>query len=60
MKQKILFMLAARRVLWAAALVLPAFGASAGVVFTNLYSFQGGDFPLRRKSLCQPGAGHRR
>ncbi len=29
------------RLLWAAALVLPAFGASAGVVFTNLHSFQG-------------------
>jgi uncharacterized repeat protein (TIGR03803 family) len=27
------------RLLWAAALVLPAFGASAGVVFTTLYSF---------------------
>ena len=29
------------RLLWAAALVLPAFGAWAGVVFTNLYSFTG-------------------
>jgi hypothetical protein len=28
------------RLLWAAALVLPAFGAQAGVVFTNLHSFQ--------------------
>ena len=27
------------RLLWAAALVLPAFGAQAAVVFTNLYSF---------------------
>jgi len=30
-----------RRVLWAAGLVLPAFGTPAGVVFTNLYSFTG-------------------
>ena len=28
------------RLLWAAALVLPAFGAQAGVVFTTLHSFQ--------------------
>ena len=28
------------RLLWAAALVLPAFGAQAGVVFTSLHSFQ--------------------
>jgi uncharacterized repeat protein (TIGR03803 family) len=28
------------RLLWAAALVLPAFGASASVVFTSLHSFQ--------------------
>jgi len=27
------------RLLWAAALILPAFGAQAGVVFTTLYSF---------------------
>jgi uncharacterized repeat protein (TIGR03803 family) len=29
------------RLLWAAAFVLPAFGAQASVVFTNLYSFTG-------------------
>ncbi|MDE3066620.1 MAG: hypothetical protein KGJ60_03615 [Verrucomicrobiota bacterium] len=29
------------RLLWAAMLLLPAFGASAGVVFTSLHSFQG-------------------
>src|SRR5579859_7334413 len=29
------------RLLWAAALVLPAFGAQAAVVFTNLHSFTG-------------------
>ena len=29
------------RLLWAVVLVLPAFGAQAGVVFTNLYSFTG-------------------
>jgi uncharacterized repeat protein (TIGR03803 family) len=29
------------RLLWAAALVLPAFGTQAGVVFTNLHSFTG-------------------
>ena len=29
-----------RRLLWAAALLLPAFAAQADVVFTNLYSFQ--------------------
>ena len=29
------------RLLWAAVLVPPAFGASAGVIFTNLYSFTG-------------------
>ena len=29
------------RLLWAAALVLPAFGAQAGVVLTSLHSFQG-------------------
>ena len=28
------------RLLWAAALVLPAFGAQAAVVFTTLHSFQ--------------------
>jgi hypothetical protein len=28
------------RLLWATALVLPAFGASGGVVFTSLHSFQ--------------------
>src|SRR5208283_4512819 len=28
------------RLLWAAALVLPAFGTQAGVVFTSLHSFQ--------------------
>ena len=38
-KERILALLL--RLLWAAALVLPAFGASAGVVFTNLYSFTG-------------------
>ena len=35
--------------LWAAVLVLPAVGAQAGVVFTNLYSFTGandGGFPM--------------
>jgi uncharacterized repeat protein (TIGR03803 family) len=31
------------RLLWSAALALPAFGAQAGVVFTNLYSFTGGN-----------------
>jgi uncharacterized repeat protein (TIGR03803 family) len=31
------------RLLWAAALVLPTFGASASVVFTNLHSFTGTD-----------------
>ena len=30
-----------RRLLWAAALLLPAFAARADVVFTNLYSFTG-------------------
>jgi uncharacterized repeat protein (TIGR03803 family) len=30
------------RLLWAAALVLSAFGAQAGVVWTNIYSFTGG------------------
>ena len=29
------------RLLWAAVLVLPAFGTEAGVVFTNLHSFTG-------------------
>ncbi|SPE52943.1 exported hypothetical protein [Verrucomicrobia bacterium] len=29
--------------LWAAAPVLPAFGAHAAVVFTSLYSFAGGN-----------------
>jgi uncharacterized repeat protein (TIGR03803 family) len=29
------------RWIWAAVMVLPSFGASAGVVFTNLYSFTG-------------------
>jgi hypothetical protein len=29
------------RLVWAAALVLPVFGAQAAVVFTNLYSFTG-------------------
>ena len=29
------------RLFWASVLVLPGFGASAGVVFTNLYSFTG-------------------
>ena len=31
------------RLLWAAALVLPALGAQAGVALTTLYSFTGGD-----------------
>jgi uncharacterized repeat protein (TIGR03803 family) len=31
------------RLLWAAALVLPALGAQAGVVFTSLHSFGGND-----------------
>ncbi len=31
------------RLLWAAALVLPVFGAKAGVVLTTLYSFTGGN-----------------
>ena len=41
MKQKTLFMVAARRLLWTAALVLPAFAAHAGVVLTTIYSFTG-------------------
>ena len=39
MKQNNLFMVAARRLLWVAALGLPALGVQAAVVFTSLYSF---------------------
>ena len=31
------------RLLWAAVLALPVFGVQAGVVFTSLYSFTGGN-----------------
>jgi uncharacterized repeat protein (TIGR03803 family) len=42
------------RLLWAAALVLPAFGAPAGVVFTSLYSFSGtNDGANPRRGLVQ-------
>jgi len=47
------------RLLWAAALVLPASGAQAGVIFTNLYSFTGAnDGGLPYAGLVQGSDGY--
>src|ERR1035441_6600998 len=48
-----------RRLLWAAALLLPAFGTRADVVFTNLYSFTGtNDGASSQAALVQGGDGN--
>jgi uncharacterized repeat protein (TIGR03803 family) len=48
-----------RRLLWAAALVLPIFAARAEVVFTNLYSFTGtNDGAYPRAALVQGSEGY--
>ena len=46
------------RVLWAAALMLPAFVAHAGVVFTSIYSFPGGNDGATPNGLVQGSDGN--
>src|SRR5208282_1156399 len=46
------------RLLCAALLVLPAFGASAGVVFTTLYSFGANDGYIPEGGLVQGSDGY--
>ena len=44
--------------LWAAALALPVFGAQAGITFTSLYSFSGGNDGYSPNALVQGNDGY--